>query len=223
MTDVDFYFDVMCPWAYQTSKWIRTVTQQRDVTITWKFFSLEEVNREDGKKHPWERSWSYGWSLLRVAALLRRGPDGNDAVDRFYAAAGRALHEEGRKVHTSEGAAEVLSSIGFDPALVDAAIADPSTHDDVRADHEAVLELGGYGVPTLVLDGSAVLFGPVVTPAPTGEAAGRLWDLVAGWTEFPHLYELRRPKTQADWDHIGASFAPYLEARDWNTVANPVA
>ena len=55
--------------------------------------------------------------------------------------------------------------------------------------------LGGFGVPTLVLDGTAVLFGPVVTPAPTGRAAGRLWDLVAGWAEFPHLYELRRPKT----------------------------
>jgi 2-hydroxychromene-2-carboxylate isomerase len=223
VTSVDFHFDVMCPWAYQTSKWIRTVAEQRDISVTWKFFSLEEVNREDGKKHPWERSWSYGWSLLRIAALLRRGPEGNDAVDRFYAAAGRALHEEGRKVHTPEGAAEVLGSVDLDPAVVDAAIEDQTTNDDVRADHDRVLELGGYGVPTLVIDGSDVLFGPVVTPAPTGDAAGRLWDLTMGWTEFPHLYELRRPKTAADWEHIGASFAPYLEARDWNTVANPVA
>jgi 2-hydroxychromene-2-carboxylate isomerase len=223
VTSVDFHFDVMCPWAYQTSKWIRTVAEQRDVSVTWKFFSLEEVNREDGKKHPWERSWSYGWSLLRIAAFLRRGPEGNDAVDRFYAAAGRALHEEGRKVHTPEGAAEVLAAADLDPAAVDAAIDDQTTHDDVRADHDRVVELGGYGVPTLVIDRSDVLFGPVVTPAPTGDGAGRLWDLVMGWTEFPHLYELRRPKTAADWEHVGASFAPYLEARDWNTVANPVA
>jgi 2-hydroxychromene-2-carboxylate isomerase len=223
MTAVDFHFDVMCPWAYQTSKWIRTAADQRDLAVSWKFFSLEEVNLEDGKKHPWERPWSYGWSLLRIAALLRRAPDGNDAVDRFYAAAGRALHEEGRKVHTPEGAAEVLASIGLDPGAVEEAIDDQTTHAEVRADHERVLELGGYGVPTLVIDGSAVLFGPVVTPAPTGDAAGRLWDLVAGWAEFPHLYEVRRPKTTADWEHIGASFAPYLEARDWNTVAKPVA
>ncbi len=223
MTSVDFYFDVMCPWAYQTSKWIRTVVAQRDVAVTWRFFSLEEINREDGKKHPWERSWSYGWSLLRVAALLRRGPDGNSAVDRFYAAAGQALHEEGRKVHLPAGAAVALEAADLDPALLDQALADETTHDDVRADHDRVVALGGYGVPTLVIDGSSVLFGPVVTPAPTGEAAGRLWDLVAGWTEFPHLYELRRPKTPADWDHIGASFAPYAQARDWNTIAHPVA
>ncbi len=223
MTEVDFHFDVMCPWAYQTSKWVNEVTAQRDVHVTWRFFSLEEVNREEGKKHPWERPWSYGWSMLRVAALLRRREGGNDLVGRFYAAAGRVLHEEGRKVHTPEGMAEVLRSIGVDPAAVDEAVEDPTTHDDVRADHQRVLDLGGYGVPTLVLDGSATLFGPVITPAPTGEAAGRLWDLVAGWAEFPHLYELRRPKTAADWNHIETSFAPTFDARDWHSVQNPVA
>jgi 2-hydroxychromene-2-carboxylate isomerase len=223
MTDVDFHFDVMCPWAYQTSKWIREVAQRRDVSIRWRFFSLEEVNREEGKKHPWEREWSYGWSMLRVAALLRRGPGGNEAVGRFYEVAGRLLHEDGIKVHTPEGLARVLEEIGQDPDLVSQAIADPSTHDEVRADHQRVVDLGGYGVPTLVLDGQTTLFGPVVTPAPVGEAAGRLWDATVAWTEFPHLYELRRPKTDADWQHIGDCFAPYLNARDWQSVQNPVA
>lgn len=223
MTAVEFHFDVMCPWAYQTSKWIREARQQRDITVTWRFFSLEEVNREEGKKHPWERPWSYGWSMLRVAARLRREDDGNDAVDRFYEVAGRMLHEEAVKVHTPEGVEEVLRRIGRDPGLVAQAIADPSTSDEVRADHQRVLDLGGYGVPTMVLDGSTPLFGPVVTPAPTGPAAGRLWDLVAGWAEFPHLYELRRPKTDADWKHIEAEFRPYLNARDWQSIQTPVA
>lgn len=227
--NVDFHFDVMCPWAYQTSKWIREAARVRDIDVTWRFFSLEEVNREEGKKHPWERSWSYGWSMLRVAALLRRGGsglDGNTTVDRFYAVSGRMLHEDGVKVHTPEGVAAALSEIGVDPGLVDVAMADDTTHDDVRADHEVVVALGGFGVPTLVLHsdaGGAPLFGPVVTPAPAGEEAGRLWDLVAGWAEFPHLYELRRPKTAADWEHIGVSFTPYVQARDWRTIERPVA
>ena len=223
MTDVDFHFDVMCPWAYQTSKWIREARKTRDITVRWRFFSLEEVNREEGKKHPWERDWSYGWSMLRVAARLRREPDGNDAVDRFYEVSGRLLHEDGIKVHSRQGMEDVLRRIDADPALVGQAVEDPTTHDEVRADHQAVLDLGGYGVPTLLLDGSATLFGPVVTPAPTGEAAGRLWDAVAAWAEFPHLYELRRPKLASDWNHIADQFAPYLGARDWQTVQNPVA
>jgi 2-hydroxychromene-2-carboxylate isomerase len=223
MTDVDFHFDVMCPWAYQTSKWIREAAKVRDINVRWRFFSLEEVNRQEGKKHPWERPWSYGWSMLRVAAKLRRGTDGNSAVDRFYAAAGRALHEDGLKVHTPEGVAEALRTAGLDPTFVDAAIADETTHADVRADHEALIALGGYGVPTLILDGKAPLYGPVITPAPAGEEAGRLWDLVVGWAEFPHLYEVRRPKTAADWAHIQENFAPYLNARDWITIERPVA
>ncbi len=69
---VDFHFDPMCPFAYQTSLWIRDVREQLGITVNWRFFSLEEVNRAEGKKHPWEREWSYGWSLMRIGALLRQ-------------------------------------------------------------------------------------------------------------------------------------------------------
>ena len=227
MTDVDFYFDVMCPWAYQTSKWIREARLERDIAVRWRFFSLEEINRIEGKKHPWEREWSYGWSMLRVAAWLRRGPTGNDAVDRFYEVSGRMLHEDGLKVHSPEGLAAVLEEIGEDPAQVEAAVGDPTTHDDVRADHDEAVRLGGYGVPTLVLDPGRpapdTFFGPVITPAPTGEEAGLLWDAVVAWRRFPRLYEMRRPKVEEDWLHIQSSFSPYLNARDWQTIQNPVA
>ncbi|MGI8491676.1 MAG: DsbA family oxidoreductase [Acidimicrobiales bacterium] len=226
MTGVSFHFDVMCPWAYQTSRWIREARQVRDIDVRWGFFSLEEVNREEGKPHPWERPWAYGWSMLRVAALLRRRS--NDDVDRFYEATGRALHLDGQPVQRREVLEVVMAEAGFDPATVAQAVDDPSTHDEVRADHDRVVEAGGYGVPTLFIDGGGrdggtALFGPVITPAPVGEDAGKLWDLVAGWASFPHLYELRRPKTAADWEHIGEQFAPYLAARDWRTIQNPVA
>ena len=80
---VDFHFDVMCPWAYQTSRWIREVRDLTGLEVRWKFFSLEEINRVEGKKHPWEREWSYGWSMLRIGALLRRrGPDAARRVVR---------------------------------------------------------------------------------------------------------------------------------------------
>ena len=46
---VDFHFDVMCPWAYQGSKWIREVRSRTGLEVRWKFFSLEEINRVDGK------------------------------------------------------------------------------------------------------------------------------------------------------------------------------
>jgi 2-hydroxychromene-2-carboxylate isomerase len=45
---VDFHFDVMCPYAYQTSRWIREVRRLTGLTVNWRFFSLEEINRQDG-------------------------------------------------------------------------------------------------------------------------------------------------------------------------------
>ena len=118
--------------------------------ITWRFFSLEEVNRVDGKKHPWERPWSYGWGQMRVGSLIRREL-GNDELDRWYAAVGSAFFNDGVKTHVPETHAEVLRANGFDPTLVERAIADPATIDDVRADHDhAALAYGAHGVPTIV-------------------------------------------------------------------------
>ena len=223
-TRVDFHFDVICPWAYQTSHWMREVRDRLGLEVDWRFFSLEEVNRLEGKKHPWEREWSYGWSMMRVGALLKReDPALNDA---WYLKAGTALHVEGRKPHEPAVARALLAEMDLDPGIVDEALADPTTHDAVRADHERVIGLGGWGVPTLVFPGAdddetLKLFGPVLIDPPTGEAADRLWALVVSWLEFPQLYELQRPKMPSDLAAIGKVFQPYIEARDWNAVANP--
>ena len=217
---VDFHFDVMCPYAYQTSRWIRAVRSQTDLKINWRFFSLEEINRGKDKKHPWEREWSYGWSMMRIGAALRR--IGMAHLDDWYAAAGKALHEDGNKPHEPDVARHLLSEIGLDPGLVDAAIADPTTHDEVRAEHDKVVAASGYGVPTLFFpndDGSEqTIFGPVLVDPPLDDAALRLWDTVCGWLEFPHLYEIQRPKTKADEQAIATAFRPYLEARDWISI-----
>ena len=214
-TSVDFHFDPMCPFAYQTSLWIRDVRDQTGLEVTWRFFSLEEVNRVEGKKHPWERAWSYGWSLMRIGALLRRRDPA--LLDRWYAVIGHELHTLGGKPHDPEVARRLLTDIGVDAALLDHALEDPSTHDDVRADHQRVLDAGGYGVPTLFLDGQC-LFGPVLVDPPTGADALRLWDVVTGMAALPHVYELQRPKTAADAELIGQSLRPYLDGRDWVSI-----
>ena len=217
-TAVDFHFDVMCPYAYQTSLWMREVRDLAGVDVTWRFFSLEEVNRVEGKKHPWEREWSYGWSMMRIGALLRRHDPA--LLDEWYLRAGTALHVDGRRPHRPEVAEALLGEMGLDPAWVREAIDDPTTTDEVRAEHDRVIELGGWGVPTLVFDGDHAFFGPVVIDPPTGAPALRLWELVTGWIEFPHLYELQRPKRPDDIAAIATAFRPYLEARDWVTIQN---
>jgi 2-hydroxychromene-2-carboxylate isomerase len=216
---VDFHFDVMCPYAYQTSIWMREVRRLAGIDVRWRFFSLEEINRAEGKKHPWEREWSYGWSMMRIGAYLRRTH--MDLLDLWYGAAGSALHVEGRKAHRPEVARELLEEIGLDPGIVSMALDDPTTGDEVRLEHDLVVGKGVFGVPTLVFDDGQALFGPVLISPPRGDAALRLWELVTGWLDFPAVYELKRPKQAKDLASIATAFAPYLAARDWQSVQRP--
>jgi 2-hydroxychromene-2-carboxylate isomerase len=213
---VDFHFDPMCPFAYQTSRWIRNVRDELGLTVGWRFFSLEEINRFEGKKHPWEREWSYGWSLMRIGALLRR--QDMALLDSWYAAVGEELHVAGGKPHDPEVARRLLAGLGLAPGLVDEALADPSTHDEVRADHQRVVDAGGFGVPTLFFPDGQCLFGPVLVDPPAGPDAVRLWQVVAGMAGLPHVYELQRPKAPADQALIAERLQPYLRGRDWVSV-----
>src|SRR5437868_2697010 len=106
-TSIDFFFDPQCPFAYQTSRWIRDVAAQIDLRIEWRFFSLQEVNREEWDPHPWEEEgWAGGWSLMRIGAwLCRRDPT---LLDHWSAATGRAIHEQGRPAYERKVAEQLV-------------------------------------------------------------------------------------------------------------------
>ena len=217
---IDFFFDTMCPWAYQTSIWIREVRSQIDLEINWKFFSLEEINREEGKKHPWEREIAYGWTPLRIAAWLRRIDV--DLCDDWYLAAAKALHEDGLRPYEEATASELLASIAAPENTWDEALADKTTHDDVRRDHEeSVNKFAAFGVPLIVFENGRSVFGPVVVPPPRGEEAMKLWRLMNDYSEISGLYEIKTPKTSRDLANIAETFDSYLRAREWRTVQTP--
>lgn len=212
--------DPICPFAFETVKWLREVRDTRELAFTWRFFSLELINHQPHQKLPYEREWTWGWSMLRIAALLRR--EDPALFERWYVANGTAFFGSGAPVFTPEGARAVIRDLGLARDVVGEALADATTHQDVLDDHNwLVATHGAHGVPTLIVDDGPAMFGPVVMPAPTGEDAMRLWELVCLWQQVPHLFELRRPKTAAMHTHIEDSMRTYLEARPWITIANP--
>lgn len=216
---VEVFFDPMCPYAYQTSRWLRDVRAQTGLALTWRFFSLEEINRVEGKKHPWERPWSYGWSQMRIGAVLRRRS--MDELDRWYAAVGQAFHLEGRRTHDPDVHRALLDELGMGADTLDEALDDPTTSDEVRADHdEAVGVHAAFGVPTLVLPSGRAQYLQMVPAPPDPDDARALWDLVVAYDRFPTVFEVRHPKRPEDIGLIASTFEPYLRARDWQTIEN---
>lgn len=198
-TPVDFWFDPICPWAWMTSRWIHEVAAQRPIEPRWHVMSLSVLNsdREDLPEN-YRTLLAEAWGPVRVciAASEKYGPE---VLGRLYTELGTRFHLE-QAPRTKETYAAALEAAGLDPALADAA--DSTEYDDeVRASHKDGIDRVGQEVGTPVIsvpgpDGDVAFFGPVVTPAPRGEAAVKLWDgvlLVAGTDGF---FELKRTRTR---------------------------
>jgi hypothetical protein len=132
------------------------------------------------------------WGPVRVITAAA-AEYGDKVVKPLYDAMGRRIHLEGAEV--GQVLVPALEEVGIDTALAELATSD--AHDaTLRAGHQRAMDLVGddVGTPVVAVDGAA-FFGPVVSPAPKGEAAGRLWDgcvLLAG---TPGFFELKRSRT----------------------------
>lgn len=191
-TAVDFWFDPSCPWAWLTSRWILEVKQVRPVDVTWHVMSLTLLN--EGRNLPADYLKGLADALRPVRLMTAvQAHAGSEALLAFYTAFGRRLHVEELPPDRTMAVA-ALGEVGLPDSLADAM--DSETHDAaLRVSHEAAIALVGedVGTPVMAVDGVG-LFGPVVSPAPTGEAAGRLWD---GWrllADTEGFFELKRTR-----------------------------
>jgi hypothetical protein len=195
---VDMWFDPVCPWAWVTSRWLVEVEKVRPVDVRFNVMSLSVLNAGREVPQEYQEMMVRAWGPVRIciAAAEANGPQ---VLRELYTALGNRIHLEqyelGEKLYT-----EALTEAGLDPALADAATS-TAFDDALTASHNAGMKPVGTDVGTPVIHApgpvageTIAFFGPVVTPRPKGEAAGRLWDgvlLVAG---TPGFYELKRSR-----------------------------
>jgi protein-disulfide isomerase-like protein with CxxC motif len=193
---IRFHFDPLCPWCYQTSRWVRRLEELGEVESDWAVFSLQIVNEgSEGSRAKGHMRAERG--LRTVMAVRDAG--GSDGVDRFYAELGAAIHERGEAPDDPEVIAGALAAAGLDPALQDRAMNDPRTWERVEAEHRALVErTRSFGVPTIVLDGGdgPAIFGPVIARVPDDDEAVELFRHVAWLTRYENFSELKRDRTE---------------------------
>jgi 2-hydroxychromene-2-carboxylate isomerase len=199
MTDTrdtaDFWFDPLCPWAWITSRWMLEVEKVRPVETRWHVMSLAYLNEgRDELSEQYKALLKEAWGPVRVCVAAAQDR-GESVVLPLYTALGTRFHNE-KLPRDRETIVAALAEVGLPASLADAA--DSTDFDEpLKASHHRGIDLVGMdvGTPVISVNGTA-FFGPVVTPTPRGEAAGRLWDgvlLVAGTDGF---FEVKRTRTR---------------------------
>ncbi len=196
---VKFWFDVTCPFAWQTSRWIKEVEKVRDVEVEWIPMSLAVLN--DGREldEGYMEMMKAAWGPARVFARVKT--EAPEKIDALYTSLGTILHAGGEAGKKDFGSYDALIVRALEEVGLDASYAEVANTEDVddqlRKFHQSAIDAVGDEVGTPVVKlGDAAFFGPVITRVPEGEEAGEIFDASVRLAQYPYFFEIKRSRTE---------------------------
>jgi hypothetical protein len=177
-----------------TSRWMLEVEKVRDVKTTFHVMSLGVLNEGRDVSEDYRRFLEVeAWVGVRAAIMVEQAY-GSDTLRDFYTALGTRYHL-GQEPRTAATVRAALADLGLDETIADRAETD-EVDDALRVSHHEGMDPVGMdvGTPVIRINGMS-MFGPVISPAPKGEAAGDLFDGFEKVTAYPGFFELKRTRT----------------------------
>lgn len=186
------WFDPICPWAWMTSRWLEEVGRLRGLPISWRVMSLAELNEGRELPEEYEAPMERSRRLTRLI-IAARETVGEHVVKDLYDAIGTRMHPGGERDLDALIPA-VTAELNLPAELAE----ETDRFDDlVRASHNEAMDLVGedVGTPVVAVDDVA-FFGPVVSPAPMGDDALKLFDGIVAAASVDGFFELKRTRTR---------------------------
>lgn len=184
---IEFCFDLSSPWTCLAFHNIRPMAKELGVGIRWTPIlvggvfnavnqAMYETRQAGGPKirHGAKilKDWA-AWSgvemnfpspyhplksvhAMRAASALE---DDQPLLERFAEAAFHAYFVEQRNLDDPAEVAQVAAAIGLDGAALMERTQTPEIKDRLRANTQALIDRGGYGSPSIFVDGTDMYFG----------------------------------------------------------------
>ena len=140
----------------------------------------------------YRESLAKAWGPVRIVIAAQQ-EYGEEITLPLYTALGTRFHAEKLPNERATTRPRWRRS-GLPLRLADAAETDAYDEALIASHHEGMDPVGqDVGTPVIHIQGTA-FFGPVVTPIPRGEEAGRLWDGVVLVSSIDGFFELKRTR-----------------------------
>ena len=192
--ELEVFYDYFCPFVYRASVLLQNVGRTRNLKVTWRYFSLAQVNSKDDGWRAWDAPASEnvrGRLAFAAAEAARR----QGRFEELHMALLMARHRDRLDIDQVEVVERVAMDAGLDLELFRKDLSDPGILESLARDHqEAVGRHGVFGTPTFLFPDGASAY-VRLAEAPKDLEAQRMFDhLVTVAAREPSILEIKRPR-----------------------------
>lgn len=187
-TEIQFCFDLSSPWTYLAFHNIRPIAARHGAVIRWtpilvggvfnaanpsvyaaresasspKFRHMGKTMRDWARWSGLELNFPAPWHPLKSVQAMRAAcalEEDQGALERFAEAAFHAYFVDQRNLDDPAEVAAVADAIGLDGAALMALATTQPIKDRLRANTDELVARGGYGSPSIFVNGTDMYFG----------------------------------------------------------------